>query len=115
MDVCHCGMCRRQSAGPFFAVEVTDVQLKDENHLGVYASSDWGERCFCKTCGTILFWRMRDGSHIAASAMAFDHPEGFQLTSEIFIDKKPANYALAGERSRLTAAEVMALFTGETK
>ncbi|KZM47889.1 GFA family protein [Labrenzia sp. OB1] len=111
MGICHCSMCRRWTGGVFMAVGCNDVQLENEDALGVYKSSGYGERVFCKTCGTSLFWRMADGSHTSASAQAFDDPSVFKLTSEIFVDEQPANFAFANETSRMTGAEVIAYFT----
>ena len=113
MALCHCAMCRRWAGGPMMAVTCgSDVAVTGEENLGVYQSSDWGERCFCSTCGATLFWRMRDGSHTAISAQAFEDPAAFALTTEIFIDEKPDNYAFAGETHKMTGAEVIAMFTG---
>ena len=43
--VCHCSMCRKWAAGPFFAVECPGgVQVADDSKLGVYRSSEWAER-----------------------------------------------------------------------
>ncbi|WAJ31090.1 GFA family protein [Antarcticirhabdus aurantiaca] len=113
MDVCHCGMCRRWSGGVFMAVPCTDVSVADDAALGVYASSEWGERVFCRTCGASLFWRMRDGSgHVAVSMPAFENSELFVFAEEIFIDDKPSTYEFAGERRRLTGAETQDQFVG---
>ncbi|NWH08975.1 MAG: GFA family protein [Alphaproteobacteria bacterium] len=116
MDSCHCSMCRRWSAGPLFAVDVgTSLKIADGAKLGVYGSSDWAERCFCSVCGSTLFWRMRDGSFTGVSAQAFDDPGIFEFTTEIFVDEKPANYAFAGERKRMTGAEVLAAFSKQSE
>lgn len=112
MDVCHCGCCRRWSGGAWMTVECEPASLKiaDEAELSVYGSSEHAERGFCRSCGTSLFWRMRDGSLLTISAQAFDRPESFAFTSEIFIDNKPGNYAFANETKKLTEAEVLAQF-----
>ena len=109
MGVCHCSMCQRWAGGVFMAVSCgTNVTVKDETELGVYQSSDWGERCFCKKCGSTLFWRMRDGTNIAVAMQAFDDPEAFNFTSEIFIDEKPSNYDFANNTKKQTGAELRA-------
>ena len=112
MGVCHCAMCRRWTGGAFMAVSCKSVNIADESQFGVYKSSDWGERCFCKACGTTLFWRMQGGGHIAASAQAFDDPGAFAFTSEIFVDEQPSNYAFANDTKKMTGAEVIAAFSG---
>ena len=115
MDVCHCGMCRKWSGGVFMAVPCSGVSVADEQALGVYPSSDWAERVFCKTCGTSLFWRLREGGdgHVAVAFQAFDDLSSFTFAEEIFIDEKPALYAFAGERSRKTGAQVIAEFAAK--
>jgi hypothetical protein len=108
MDVCHCSMCRRWSGGTFMAVPCDGIEIADATELGVYASSEWGQREFCRSCGSSLFWRMRDGSHSVVSLQALDDVAGLAFKEEIFIDEKPALYAFAGERPRLTRDEFLA-------
>jgi hypothetical protein len=112
VGVCHCGMCRRWAAGPFFAMECEGaVQVADEASLGVYRSSDWAERCFCKQCGSVLFYRLvgKDDFGVV-SAEALDDRAGFKFTSQIFIDDKPAYYDFANTTHNMTSAEVFAAF-----
>ncbi|GHC60353.1 GFA family protein [Limoniibacter endophyticus] len=113
MDVCHCSMCRRWTGGVFMGVSCSDVQIEDESALGVYASSEHGERCFCKTCGSSFMWRSEQLGFYSVSAQAFEDPAAFDFTTEIFIDSKPANYDFANPTQKLTAAEVMAMFSSE--
>jgi hypothetical protein len=114
MDVCHCGMCRRWSGGVFMAVPCDDVVVADDSQLGSYASSDWGMRQFCRNCGSSLFWRLREGGgHVAVAFQSLDDASSFSFLEEIFIDEKPAHYAFAGERSRLTGADVRARFEAQ--
>ncbi|MET0181361.1 MAG: GFA family protein [Caulobacterales bacterium] len=115
MGVCHCSMCRRWSGGAFTVVECDAVKIDDEGQFGVYKSSDWGERCFCKTCGSTLMWRMQNGEgHAAISAQAFDDPGRFAFVNEIFVDEQPANYAFANKTKRMTGAEFLAAFQAGT-
>lgn len=113
MHACHCDYCRRWSGGVFMAVFVEDVTIDDESELGVYKSSAYGERVFCKTCGSSLFWRMQDGSGGVASLQAFEDKSGVDFAEEIYIDKKPALYSFAGSAAKLTEAEFVARMTGQ--
>ena len=112
---CHCGMCRRWTGGVELGVEVPPggIHLQGEEHLRLYASSDWAERGFCATCGSSLFWRLTAPGPMqgmmSLSAGSLDTIEGLELTAELFVDDKPAGYAFAGERPRLTGAEVLAM------
>jgi hypothetical protein len=113
MGVCHCSMCRRWSGGAWFGVDCgTSVKVEDAAQVGAYRASAWGERAFCKTCGSTLFWRMQDGSHSVVSAQAFDNPEQFAFVSEIYIDEQPGNYRFDNETRRMTSAEFLQAFMG---
>ncbi len=110
VGVCHCAMCRRWTAGAFMALHCEDVDIPENDALGVYRSSDWAERGFCKECGTPLFWRTHDHSMYAVSATAVEISEGLRLATEIFIEEKPQYYAFANDTRKMTGAEVMAMF-----
>lgn len=108
---CHCSMCRRWTAGPFLAVDCeATLAVADRTNLGAYRSSDWAERCFCKLCGTPLFYRLLERNHHFASAEAFDDRSGFRFTSQIFVEEKPAYYDFANETHNMTGAEIFAAF-----
>ncbi len=110
MGVCHCEMCQRWTGGVYMAVHCEAVDIEDESSLGVYSSSDFAERVFCKVCGTSLFWRMKDGSFTAVSMQALDDRSGFKFTSEIFVDEQPSIYAFSNNTHRMTGPEVIAQF-----
>ena len=108
---CHCSMCRRWTAGPFLGLECgSTVEIADKSQLGVYRSSAWAERLFCKQCGTPLFYRLVGKDFYFASAEAFDDRAGFVFSSQIFIDEKPAYYEFANKTQNMTGAEVFAAF-----
>lgn len=116
IGVCHCRMCREWVGGPFFAVECGDeIEISGDESLGVYASSEWAERVFCRTCGSALFYRLKAGGMMAVSAGLFDTAD-LHVAQQIFIDEKPAYYDLANDTPRLTGEEVFAAFAakGET-
>lgn len=111
VGVCHCSMCRKMSGGVFMAVGYEgDIECSDPASLAFYTSSDWGERGFCKQCGSTLFWRTRDKAHGVVSIQALDDPENPILNSEIFIDEKPDFYGFCQETKTMTGAEVFAAF-----
>jgi hypothetical protein len=114
MDACHCSMCRRWSGGVFMAVPCGDgVAFQSAATLGIYRSSEYGERLFCRECGSSLIWRLQDGSSAAVALQAFDDLSGFVFVEEIFVDEKPDHYAFANETRKRTGAEVMAQFANE--
>ena len=91
------------------------LKVSGEEFLEAYASSEWGERCFCKKCGSVLMWRARDNSHLVVSAGALEDRGGLKLATQIFIDEKPAYYDFANETPRMTGAEFVAMLTAGVK
>ncbi len=87
-----------------------NVEIEASGSLGVYDSSKWAERVFCRDCGTTLLWRTKDHNHNSVSAQAFEDPSLFAFNSEIFIDEKPTNYTFANSTEKMTGAEVFAKF-----
>lgn len=77
-----------------------------------FRSSDWAERGFCATCGTHLFYRLRQGNEYVLTAGLFQNRE-FRLSNEIFIDEKPAYYELGNETKKLTGQEVFEQFAAQ--
>ena len=117
VHACHCSICRRQTSGVIMTIDVEQgsLQFTQDQHLSIYNSSDWGERGFCKCCGTNLFWRTKDQSYCNINAFALDQqPQDIKFDMEIFIDNKPEFYAFNNETKKLTEADVIALFAGTT-
>ena len=109
-DVCHCGMCRKWSGGPGFAVQAgTDVKIDGNESVAVYKSSDWAERGFCKSCGTHLFYRLTGAGAYHFFLGAIDNSDRLKFHLQIFVDHKPANYTFANQTKQMTEAEVFAM------
>lgn len=106
---CHCGTCRRWTGGgPMLATRAQGVEFEGAEHLERYDSSDWAERGFCRKCGTNLFYFLKPAQQYILSLGAFEDAGTFELAGEIYVDRKPAYYALAGDHERLTEAEFLA-------
>ncbi|MCZ6641658.1 MAG: GFA family protein [Gammaproteobacteria bacterium] len=105
---CHCSMCRRWSGGPGFAASVGKIEFAGEENITRFDSSAWAERGFCKTCGTNLFYRLKETDHYVVWMGTFDDQALFKLAGEIYVDEKPASYEFAGDHPRLTGEEFMA-------
>lgn len=111
MGVCHCGMCRRWTGGTFMAVDCgRSVEFESEEKLGRFRGSAWAERLFCVACGSTILWQTQDGKNQSVSIHAFENPESFRFATQIFIDRKPANYDFANETKNMTEAEIFAMF-----
>ncbi len=107
MGVCHCNICRRWGGGPLMSVEQHDVpDVQGMEHVGVYASSDWAERGFCRQCGSHLFYRLKESNFYAIPVGLFDEGGNWEFNLQIFIDQKPSNYQFADQTAVMTGQEV---------
>lgn len=113
IDACHCTTCRNWNGGPFIGADFREgITLTKEDGLAWYESSEWAKRGFCKSCGTSLFYCLKNNPDFwSVSSGTLDLPKGLALGKEIFIDEKPDYYDLAGDHRRLTGAEAFAEFT----
>lgn len=112
-DACHCGMCRRWAGGPAFTVKAAaPPEITGEAEIAVYKSSDWGERHFCRNCGTHLFVTAPAFDYFGVSLGALDDTIGLDFRLEIFVDCKPASYDFANDTTRLTEAEFLQMVSG---
>lgn len=116
-SVCHCRMCQRWTGSAFVEVSVptSDVTWTGLDKIRAFASSDWGERAFCTTCGSHLYFRVtQQGAFFGKTDIPlglFDQTQGFALKAEIYIDHKPASYAFADQgQRRMTRADCVAAF-----
>lgn len=106
VNACHCGMCRRWTGGPLLYIHAEGKpEFTGADAIGVFRSSDWGERGFCTKCGSILFWKTTGKDSYTFTAGSLDDEAGLLFTREIFIDDKPPYYDFANETVRLTGAE----------
>ena len=88
----------------------TRSKVESGDSLGVYRSSEWAERTFCKNCGTVIAWRLQEGGEHHLSAQLFEETGGYPLGLQVFIDQKPGNYSFAEKTKTMTGAEVFAAF-----
>lgn len=93
----------------------TEVTFSGEEHIGVFRSSEWAERGFCKMCGTSLFYRIVDGQQYAVPIGLFDDAESLVFDIQVFIDRKPDYYSFVGEMQMMTEAEVIAMYAPPDK
>lgn len=116
VDACHCGMCRRWGGGPLMSVRCgSDVVFESQENIAVYDSSDWAERGFCKTCGSHLFYRLKDGNQYEIPAGLFDNQNGFRLDLQVFIDHKPCFYSFSNNTKEMTESEAIEIFASGQK
>ena len=111
VGACHCGMCRNWGGGPLLVVDCeSDVNFSGEENIGVYQSSQWAERGFCKQCGSHLFYKLKQNNQYFIPVGLFENCEGLVFDHQVFIDEKPKYYCFANETNDLTGAELFAQF-----
>lgn len=113
IEICHCSMCQHWHGGPGMVVmfEGGAHVVGGAGQVSVYDSSDWATRSFCKTCGSTLFYRLKnsDAPH-GSQAGLFDLPAGLAIHEEIFVDEQPDYYRFETTAPRLTGKEVFERF-----
>lgn len=89
LQACHCQQCQRWTGGgPLINARVADVKMTGEDAIKHLRISDYGERGFCGTCGSTLYWRMQ-GAEISYLAVGlFDDQSGLTMKEEIFTDRR---------------------------
>ena len=111
VTACHCKMCQRYGGGPAFGFYVgTDVAIEGVEHITVFDSSEWAERGFCATCGSHIFYRLKEAQTYSLDVGILDDTEGLVFEEQLFIDLKPSFYSFADDTRCLTEAEVFAKY-----
>lgn len=114
--ICHCRQCQRWLGGPMMGVTVAegDMTVAEGAPVETRRTSEWASRSRCGACGSPLWYRFdrgQDGTgNYEVPIGLLDDANGLALKREIFIDRKPDCFDVAGEHDRLTEAETMALF-----
>ncbi len=115
VGVCHCSSCRTWTGSPMMAIDCgTSVAFESEEKVSVYNSSDWAERGFCASCGSSLFYRLKDSGQMIMPVGLFEEGAELHFDHQIFIDEKPNYYDFANETHNMTGAEVFAAYGADT-
>ena len=93
---CHCSQCRKQSGHFYAATNVADADIVIEGTESItwYEASAFAGRGFCRTCGSVLFWKPRAQDYISVMAGAFDKPTGLKGDCHIFVGDKGDYYSI---------------------
>lgn len=114
VGACHCSFCRQWGGGPLLTIDCgMNVKIFGEELVGVFNSSDWAERGFCKQCGTHLFYRLKENQQYIMPAGLFEEPAGLHFDHQIFIDEKPEYYHFANATQNMTGQEVFEKFSAK--
>jgi hypothetical protein len=115
--VCHCPMCRKWTGSALLGMTVPagNVAWTGAEHIARRQSSGWGERAWCRDCGSPVWFRVTVDSPLAGTIElpigSFDNADGLTMANEIYIDVKPDSYAFAAtDRQVLTRAQCVEKF-----
>ncbi|MFK8031417.1 MAG: GFA family protein [Gammaproteobacteria bacterium] len=111
VGACHCDTCRKWGGGPYMGVDCSiDVDFENVETLSVFNSSDWAERGFCATCGTHMFYRLKESGQYIMPAGLLSVEADCDFDHQVFIDSKPDYYDFSNETKNMTGAELFAMF-----
>lgn len=93
---CHCSQCRRQTGHFYAATDVKDenLELEGADNIGWYRASETAGRGFCRTCGSVLFWKGDGSGYTSIMAGAFDKPTGLKIGRHIYCADKGDYYEI---------------------
>ena len=112
--VCHCNTCRTWGGGPFFAVQCgTEVEIKGVEKVKEYDSSSWAVRGFCSTCGTHLFYRLKQTGSYNMPVGIFSNIKDLVMTTQYFSDLRPDYYCFSNQTQEMTESEIKAYFASQ--
>lgn len=94
---CHCRQCQKTSGHYVAATQGRwdRLNLKREEGLAWYRSSDTASRGFCRECGSSLFWRPHGKNMVSIMAGTLDAPTGLTMSCHILADAKSDYYRIA--------------------
>lgn len=111
VEACHCSMCRTWGGGPLLSFEgCKELNLTGEEWVGIYQSSEWAQRAFCKSCGSHLYYKLTDTGDFMVPPGLMTEDEELELELEVFVDEKPGFYDFAQATEKLTGKEVIERF-----
>lgn len=108
VEVCQCTMCRRWGGAFYSALRGESFDISGEDSIGIYRSSEWAERAFCKVCGSNLWYKFLPTGNRSFLAGLFSDADQYPVEREIFADEAALWCKLSGDHARLSGAETIA-------
>ena len=101
LSVCHCSQCRKQSGHVWASAHVPDEALEISGQVTWFQSSPTARRGFCALCGSFLFWKDEDDTHVSFSLGSLDGETGLRLERHIFTESKGDYYEITDTLPKL--------------
>ena len=100
-EACHCTQCRKQTGSFMIGVNVrrTALQIRGEDSVKWYRSSEKVQRGFCAICGSTLFWSpIIDGYEWTSVAMGcIDTSLDLKISKHTFVADKGNYYEISDD------------------
>jgi hypothetical protein len=101
---CHCSRCRKATGAAALACAYVEG---DAFHLAqgtpaVYVSSTEGNRCFCRHCGSPLYFEGQGGRYYSVHVGTLDDPERLPPQIHQCVETKLSWLALSDDLPRVT-------------
>jgi hypothetical protein len=93
---CHCSQCRKQTGSYVAATSValSDITIQGEEAIAWFSATPDAKRGFCKTCGSVLFWKPEGKDRISIMVGALNGRTGLSIEKHIFVADKPDWYEI---------------------
>ena len=109
LQACHCQQCQTWTGGgPYICIRVKDAKIDGAETLRSYQASSHGERAFCGTCGTPLYWRLQGHKVAFLPVGLFKDQSDMEMREEIFVDHRPGWLPAWPDATEHTEAEMQA-------
>lgn len=112
---CHCSQCRKQSGHYYAATDVADarVEIAGADNVTWYAASEAAKRGFCRTCGSLLFWKHNARDYVSILAGSFDQPSGLKPECHIFVADKGDYYSIDDDLPQFARSTPVIMVAGD--
>lgn len=109
LQACHCNQCQSWTGGgPLITARVKNLHVDGQEAITHFQASDWGERAFCKVCGSTLYWRLQGRSIAFLPVGLLEDQTGLEMSEEIFVDHRPDWLPAWPDARQSTEAEMKA-------
>lgn len=88
---CHCRLCQHSAGAPVLAWATFPAAAFRymQGNPGIYRSSAWGQREFCRDCGTqLLFRNTEHGKTVDLNFITLDDPEQLEPEYHIYTESQ---------------------------
>lgn len=95
---CHCSMCRKEHGAQFATFAAAPLDgfrwISGQDNITAYQSSEHGQRCFCRTCGSPTPTLLPQQGMVVAPAGGLEGDPGIRPQMHIFTGSKAPGYTI---------------------